>query len=564
MFTNLKQFIINHKKTILFFFALWAAAFAFRWFMIRGGHVYFWFDQARDAHVSQQIFLERDLKIQGPSASGTNDTIYHGVLYYYLLGPLYLLFGGNPYLVALAFGAVNSLAVVGAYILGNSVLLSIPGYKKSSGVMGLFLALLLAFNFEHAQFSSWLSNPMIALIPTVVLFWLLWQMFYAFKRPNIAWPWWLALGVTLGVIEQSAFYSVYFWGPVLVGIFYWAQFQLSSKSAWRQLKQNWLGGVALIASYLVMISSMLLAQLKLYLAGIFTWQQLQQAVGTTVHLVEFESWQELMRTYGFKLVETLSPTKTLLALILLVWMMITAWSKLNRAARWWWLSWVTAPLWLFVIHVRTSPHMLIAFELPILFMLALALTSWWQRGQKFFGSRWLVAGVVALYLLGQGLGLKYIRSQDTCIYTYQTGVMLHNELRLIDATYQDQAGQPFSVSVWGTPYEYYITWAYLYDWYGQDKYGYVPTYFGTSQVGKFGADLLEQANRPLKNHYLIEEPNILLQGNIYKDYLGGQDAATSLATSSAILRELSGQTESNDQYVVLFGKYRLQKRTGKQ
>ena len=69
------------KQLLVFLFVFFLAIF-FRLLSIRDNKIYFWFDQARDANLSRQIIENKDLKIQGPSASGTNDTIYHGVLYY--------------------------------------------------------------------------------------------------------------------------------------------------------------------------------------------------------------------------------------------------------------------------------------------------------------------------------------------------------------------------------------------------------------------------------------------------------------------------------------------------
>ena len=94
-------------------------AILFRYWLVSDNHIYFWYDQARDALVSQQMIFDKDIKIQGPSASGTNDTIYHGVLYYYILGPLYVLFNGDPYFVAIAFGTINSFGVVLIYYLSK-------------------------------------------------------------------------------------------------------------------------------------------------------------------------------------------------------------------------------------------------------------------------------------------------------------------------------------------------------------------------------------------------------------------------------------------------------------
>jgi hypothetical protein len=82
----MSYFIRTPKFFLILMFLL---AFFFRWNMIANQEIYFTYDQARDALTAQEIIEQRDLKIQGPSASGTHDSVYHGVAYYYVLAPLY-------------------------------------------------------------------------------------------------------------------------------------------------------------------------------------------------------------------------------------------------------------------------------------------------------------------------------------------------------------------------------------------------------------------------------------------------------------------------------------------
>ena len=52
-------------------FLVFLLAVLIRFFFIKDQNVFFYFDQARDAAISQSIILEKDIKIQGPSVSGT-------------------------------------------------------------------------------------------------------------------------------------------------------------------------------------------------------------------------------------------------------------------------------------------------------------------------------------------------------------------------------------------------------------------------------------------------------------------------------------------------------------
>lgn len=491
----------------------------FRWWLISDNQIYFWYDQARDAHVAQQIFLEHDIKIQGPSASGTNDTIYHGVIYYYFIGFLYIIFNGNPFLVALISGLINSLAIFLIYFLIEKI------FKNEK--MALIGAFLLAINFEHAQYSTWLSNPMMSLLPILIFFFLVWKLFYQFKK-NQSLYLFIILGCSLGLIEQSAFYSIYFFSVILIGLFYLFNQKKLLTNQLFSLKQI----TTFVISYILTISTMLLTQFKLFKAGIFNWQSLTDAVNGKAGLVNLKIIEELITSYLTKIIETIAPNMTLYGFILFIFIFIIFFKKSKKSFIYFLLSWIFAPLWLFIIQFRNSPHMLIGVEYVLLILLAFLLNYLLVQRKYFY--QLIVFIILLIYIFSQFKAVSVMRKQNTSIFTFQTGVMLENELKVIDRTYQLANNKPFSISLWGSPYEYYITWAYLYDWYGQNKYGYIPNYFGSNQNGKYGAKLLEQKNQIEQIHFLIEEPEIILVGDIYKQFIYKQNEFSKIKNSEKI------------------------------
>ena len=80
------------KINYIFLIGMFTFAFALRVLYLPKNSITFGYDQARDAIISQQI-LKGDLKIQGPPASTPG--LYHGVFYYYLLAPAYLIGHGS-------------------------------------------------------------------------------------------------------------------------------------------------------------------------------------------------------------------------------------------------------------------------------------------------------------------------------------------------------------------------------------------------------------------------------------------------------------------------------------
>src|SRR3989344_7337678 len=101
--------------------AIYVLSVVIRIWSVSGGHFQFWFDVGRDAIISREILENGDLKIQGPTASGTDDSVYHGVLYYYLIGPLFTLFQGDPQWVLYAVIVLSSTAIFPVYALAKSL-----------------------------------------------------------------------------------------------------------------------------------------------------------------------------------------------------------------------------------------------------------------------------------------------------------------------------------------------------------------------------------------------------------------------------------------------------------
>lgn len=528
------------SKNALVISLLVIIALVFRLWMISDQKVYFWYDQARDADVSRSIFTDLDFKIQGPSASGTNDTVYHGVAYYYLIGPLYVLAQNNPYTVGVIFAVVHSFAVVLFFWLAKRI--------TGSDITAFLAAFLLSVSFQHAQYSSWLSNPAMALLPILVFFTAVWILFYEDKTQDTI-KWTVILAISMGLIQQSAIYSVYFLGAILVGFAYQAaQIKLKKKHSVNQLQQV----VIFSLIYLLCISSMLLTQFQLYRAGIFNSEALTHTMSRGHNFIDTQELKELVLMYFDRVLSTVGPYHSIFGAVVSIAATVIFWKNATTKEKLFFSSWFLAPLWLFIVQFRSSSHILVGIEYPILFILAYALTKFFQKNNYFILG--IIVVVVSLYSLYQVTTVRDFRAANASIFTTQKGVFLERQLEVIDLTYQEANFEPFSVSLWVSPYEYYVSWTYLYAWYGQEKYGYVPTYFGSSQTGKPGENLLAKSDKLGKTHFIIEEPDVVISGDYYQKFISFQD---SVSSPSALLHPPGGT-------VTKIGGYTIHKRVSTQ
>jgi uncharacterized protein (DUF486 family) len=109
---------------------------------------------------------------------------------------------------------------------------------------------------------------------------------------------------------------------------------------------------------------------------------------------------------------------------------------------------------------------------------------------------------------------------------------LKNQLKLIDETYTQAVGQPFSINTLTLPLWTNTTWAYLYSWYGQQKYGYVPSFYGRDPVGQLGENSLPKTSEPLETSFFIIEPHEGIPARFFDEEIQTEDSKTELISET--------------------------------
>ncbi len=479
-----KYLILNLFQPWLPLVMVMILTMALRIYAVSNGNFPFWFDPGRDAIISREILEKRDLKIQGPNASGTHDTVYHGVLHYYLVGPLYTWFGGNPQLVAYALALISSLTILAVY----GLTVDLTQDKR----IGWWAAFLYAVSYDGVRAGTWISNPFIASITIPFFFWLLWRIMFAGRTKE--WPW---LTLTMALTTQSVIFFGLQW-LVVAAVAWWQFSQLGQKFI---VKWKWPNLLLGLMVYFLGISSMVLAQFKAWKDGIFTIAKLGEFAGTT----SGEGLNAVLGTvilYVNKTIQSLLPTYPV-ASVLLVLLLIFLLKQQKKDIRVFLLAVFTSPLWLLSWHFRNMNHSLIGLEaiVTVVFAIGLNTIAKIKTGGKFLA--WLLTLV---FLTSQWQLLQIERIERATVYYLPQGAYFHDQLAAIDFTYQQAAGQPFSLSTITNPYGYNTLWSYLYNWYGQSKYGYLPQWYGPDQAGLFGGDLLARTASPSTIHVSIYEP----------------------------------------------------------
>jgi hypothetical protein len=448
--------------------------------------VLFFFDQARDLLIVKDLVVNLDPKLLGPSASGTNDTIYHGVFYYYFLAPLYLISAGNPQIIQNLLGIVLSLTVLPIFILVKKI--------TSSNLTAVITIILYAFSSDAAIHGTWLSNPSLATLTIPSFLFFTYMVFIEGKQRYF----WLA-GLFLALSIQSVIFTGYL--ILIIPILFFYRFYYKKNIRIIDFK-NW---IYFVLAFLSGVSTMILTQYKLYNAGIFTLEAIKNNFGNTNATI-IDNLLLISIPYSEKLSLSLFPNNELVSVILFSLTFLFLIKNLRKKQGLFILTIFSLPAFFLLLIAKNSLHSLIGFE--FLFILPLG----------FLISKTLQGKQTLSKVLGYVIILAYISMHALNIYSYsinrsyppavQPGMYLDDQIELIRASYELSNYEPFSISTFSNPYQYATTWIYLYDWYGVNEFGYKPAIARQDQIGMFGYNTLEQVENNKEIHFAIIEPSL--------------------------------------------------------
>ncbi|HKB88327.1 MAG TPA: hypothetical protein VKC53_01620 [Patescibacteria group bacterium] len=486
------------KYSNWFLIAFFVAALILRWWYLPQKAISFAYDQARDAFVVQDL-LRGNLKILGPPVSGVPG-LFHGVLYYYVIAPAYLFGHGNPVVVAYFLSFVSSLGVFVVFFLTKLL--------TKNKIPALIASLIFAFSFEATQYANFLINASMAVwfVPVFYVGLYLWITKSNKWAPIIA-------GLGLGLSIQSEVALSYHIFPLIIWLLVF-----KDKIVKKDL-------IIFILSFMIGISSMILAEIKFGLtgtSGILYLLTGQDGIVQTKTLSDYIV--TLINQSGKVFAYSLYPKNIVFGGLLGFTMIISSiFLNLNEIKNKI-LTWETfLTVWIFAYSVAlpfggwNMKHILVGVA-PAICIFA-GIFIW-----KYFSNYKFILSIALIIVLFANLStiLKENKNGQT-IFPLQPDLILRNETSLVDYTYQRSGNEPFSISSLTSPLFVNTLWSYLYNWYGQSKYGYLPSWIGRDQIGQLGNNL-KFAPSNLTHHFFIIEPTNGIP-SLYIDYAkGDQDS----------------------------------------
>lgn len=472
---KLKSFYKN--RTVLILIGLFAIALVLR-FLYFPNNIYFGFDQARDAFISQEI-LHGKIKIVGPTTSipGLN----HGAFFYYLFAPIYLISNFDPTGLSVFLRTYNALGIILIFLIGKNL------FNKRVGILA---TLLYAFSYEQTQYAVFMTHPALAVI-TVLTFYL-GLSYLLFKKK----PFGLPLAVLgLGLSFQFHFLLAYLFLIFIVSLLIFRG---------RIPKLNFKIISLSVLTLLFTLSTFIVAEIKFGFSGVHnfissfsTYSQsasaargglegalLQASIYAHDNILALPSysWIILVGLFGFCIYSLKQKENRDQIIFLLIWFILGL------------FSYFISNISLYFYGVGTSLSLLITTSLLI---------------DKIYSKTKIAAIILILIILISNLYLITKNNQlgPNPQINVQVGMLLKDEEKVIDYIYSKAEGKPFAVNAFSMPLYVNTSWDYLFESYGKKKYGYLPVWGGKAASGYPGNLVINNSRTTLpEKRFLIVEP----------------------------------------------------------
>lgn len=515
---GLSQKLRKYFKLILFL--IFIGALAVRWWYLPANAISFAYDQARDAYVVGKI-LSGDLKILGPSVSGIPG-LYHGVLYYYVIAPAYLLGHGSPVTVAYWLSFLSSLGVFVVYLFS---------YALTKKVWpSVISALIFAFSFEASQYANLLTNASLAVLFVPILY----LGLYLWIRGKSKWaP--VVTGIGLGLSLQSEIALAYHFVPVAFWLYLYRK-----NISWGQVGK-------FFASFLLAVSSMVLVEFKFGFKGISGLAYLFSGQDA---IVQGRELGDIILIYLNQLGKTLSYTIFPLSVafggmlgigMIFYSLLQRTKDKDNNSPSWqsFLAIYIMAHLVALPFGGTNMKHIMVGAVAGISVFTGIFL--WKNFSKKKFILALLVIGILSANLFK--IAKENINGQT--IFPLQMDLVLSKEISAIDYTYQKTGGGEFSINSLTSPLFVNTLWSYLYNWYGKEKYGYLPFWRGKDQIGSLGNNL-SSPGKSLKTHFFIVEPTYGIPELFVGYAFGEEDSRSSVVEDKSFGDIIVQERKIND------------------
>ncbi|MDO8497944.1 MAG: hypothetical protein Q7S61_05380 [bacterium] len=470
MITTVLKFIKTREFLLLiliFIIGLWLRTFKL-W-----DNFIFGYDQARDAQRIFDIIHKGDIKLVGPETDIPG--VFHGVLYYYILAPVYFLAKMDPNPVLFFLSLVNMSGIFIIYWF------SLILFNKKT--IALLSSLLWAISYEQASYSKFLSNP--SLMPIFVLLFFFGLAVFLLRKKT--WGLYVSM-LFLGASFHANFFLLYL--VLLLPVFLtYFEIELSLKEK----------TITLLFFALPFIPHSL-AEIRwnfnqtrsflLFLSRDTNTADIMERLGSLLQKISLHLYYSFFSFNNF-----------IAFLFLVVGVFIIYKESRSKKSSTFLLFWILSivPLFAFKSGVHNT------YWITALIHGGTTLLFAYIAGSLLYIKKTLPIGVllIVIFILSNLNLYKKDNFNNTSLFALQN-MTYAQEKKLMDYTYKNANGNKFSICAVTNPLFVNTLWSYLYTAYGQKQYGYLPYWSGQKQY--LNSNLLPYDEQHVPLRYLIIEP----------------------------------------------------------
>ncbi len=479
-------------------------------FLYFPNNIYFGIDQANGSFAVKEI-LSGEPKLIGPST--TFNGLRHGVLYYYLYTPFYLLGNGDPSFAAAFLRVVNASGVFLIFLI--SMIL----FNKYVGFISAFL---FAVSFEQTQFAIYFNHPSLAVISILLMY--LGLAILVFQKKY--WGFILAL-LGLGLSIQFEFILTYLVVPFVLILLTFRESLL--KIPFKILIWG-------LAAFLLSISTYIIAEIKFSFRGVNSLLGLlgngDKSLYKIISTYIFEMGQVIK--FNIIAVNELKYFGQLLLLGALIWNLKSKYTKEIIFLGIWFFSaiivyFVGGGEDLNVDIIQYHPNVGISLSLMIFVAYLL-----YMIGKK---THFIITLIILILIsIGNFSQIQIINPYGSMPeINAQSFMLLSDQKKVLDYIYESSDGKLFALKGITLPFYVNTTWSYLFEWYGMQRYGYLPIWGGKNALGYSGNLQVEDAQDKLPDdRYLIIEPTRGIPQHLINNYLKEENYFTNIVEEKKI------------------------------
>jgi hypothetical protein len=403
---------------------------------------------------------------------------------------------------------LNSLAVIIVFYIAKLA----TGNVKLS----LLSSFLFAISFEATQYATWLSNPTIAIWTVPLMYLGLWIWINQNKqslplrgketKSNLG-P--ILAGIGLGLSIQAEIFLVYHIVPLLIWL------TISKKNISKKSLIIFGGTLVLV------VSSLILCEFKFGFNSLVAAKSLANSSGGNLayaksvgdYLILYLN--QIGRIFAFNTYPGNIGYGGVSVIVLGIYSLINIKKNPYPAFL---AIWIFSHLSVVTVGGTSTPFLMVGIGPAVSLMLGFYI-------YKLFNKQALIAFLLLLIIVYGNI--SYVFSQNklgSTLFSIQKDMLLSKQIAAIDYTYKLADGRPFSINSLTSPLWINIVWTYLYKWYGEKTYGYIPLWHGKDQIGQL--DSLERIEDPTETSFLILEPMAGIPARYLEETIGEEDVDT--------------------------------------